>query len=441
MTCRARALALDRPPVDAALGGGRQQRELGRISRAGASALAQLRVAARGGRREQRVVVAPPQLAHRHHAGRQRPGLVGADDRRAAERLDRRQPADEHVARRHALDADRERDRDDRRQPLRHGGDRERHRRHEHLERRPAAHEPEHRRTATIAEADGPAASWLDARRAASAAGSCSSVAVASRCAIFPSSVAMPVAATSRARRPRRDRRAHEDAVGSLGQRRVRRHGRRSLLDRHALAGQRRLVRRERVRLERGARRRRRRRRPRARAGRPGRRPRRRSRRDGRRGATRARGAVSDRSASSAFSARYSWKKPTSALSTTIARSRPRRPPRRRNPDTTAAPSSSQISGLANCRASSRQRDVRCARWISLAPTSARRRRASSVERPDGSSSAVGSRRDIGRTLRRGVHTARPPDTDCGLSPHRTTPGPPPSPYPGARRTSPEGRR
>ena len=46
-----RALLLDRPPVDAALGGGRQQRDLRRISRAGASALAQLGVAARGGGR------------------------------------------------------------------------------------------------------------------------------------------------------------------------------------------------------------------------------------------------------------------------------------------------------------------------------------------------------------------------------------------------------
>ena len=40
-----------------------------------------------------------------------------------------------------------------------------------------------------------------------------------------------------------------------------------------------------------------------------------------------------------------------------------------RNPETTAAPSSSQMSGLASCRASSRQRDVLRARWISLAPT------------------------------------------------------------------------
>ncbi len=154
-----------------------------------------------------------------------------------------------------------------------------------------------------------------------------------------------------------------------------------------------------------------------------------------------ARGAVIDRNASSAFSARYSWKKPTSAFSTTIVAIATASATSPRNPDTAAAASSSPMSGLASCRASSRQREVRCARWISLAPTSARRRAASSVERPDSSTSVVDSRRGIGRTLRRGVHTARPPDTDCGLSPHRPTPGPPASPYPGARRTSPEGRR
>ena len=71
-------------------------------------------------------VIGAPQLAHGHHAGRQRPGLVGADHGRAAERLDRRQLAHQRVARRHAPHADRERDRDDRRQALGHRRDRER---------------------------------------------------------------------------------------------------------------------------------------------------------------------------------------------------------------------------------------------------------------------------------------------------------------------------
>ena len=133
-----RALLLDRSPIDPTLGGRREQRELGGISRAGASAFAQLGVAACGGGRQQLVVIRPPKLAHGHHARGQRAGLVGADDRRAAQRLDRRQPANENVARRHPLDADRQRDGDDRRQALGHGGDRQRHRRDEHLQRRPA---------------------------------------------------------------------------------------------------------------------------------------------------------------------------------------------------------------------------------------------------------------------------------------------------------------
>ena len=50
--------------------------------------------------------------------------------------------------------------------------------------------------------------------------------------------------------RPCRDRRAHEDAVEPLGQRRVRGRGRRALLDRRALAGQGRLVRRQQMRFD-----------------------------------------------------------------------------------------------------------------------------------------------------------------------------------------------
>ena len=187
------------------------------------------------------------------------------------------------------------------------------------------------------------------------------SVAPASRCAIFPSSVAMPVATTSARAAPaatdvpmktQSNRSASGASAGT---------GVVSLLDRRALAGQRGLVRRQQVRLDE------------ARVGgddvarleheqiarhdvaaaistrRPSR-------------STVARGAVIDRSASSAFSARPSWKKPTSAFSTTIVAIATASATSPRNPDTAAAPSSSQMSGLASCRASSRQRDVRCAR-------------------------------------------------------------------------------
>ena len=60
-------------------------------------------------------------------------GLVGADDGDRAERLHRRQPPDDGVPPRHALDADGERDREDRRQALRDGGDRKADRGQEHL--------------------------------------------------------------------------------------------------------------------------------------------------------------------------------------------------------------------------------------------------------------------------------------------------------------------
>ena len=51
---------------------------------------------------------------------RERAGLVGANDRGAAERFDGGQMADQRVAFRHALRAHRERQRDGREQPLRH---------------------------------------------------------------------------------------------------------------------------------------------------------------------------------------------------------------------------------------------------------------------------------------------------------------------------------
>ena len=157
--------------------------------------------------------------------------------------------------------------------------------------------------------------------------------AVASRCAILPSSVRMPVATHLRDAGPGGDRRAHEHAVVTLGQRRVRRRGRRRLLDRRALAGQGGLVGRQRVRFDEarvggddvarfehqqvaG---------DHGRGGDPTRWPSR---------ITGARGAVSDRSASSAFSARCSWKKPTSALSTTIVAIATASATSPRNPDT-----------------------------------------------------------------------------------------------------------
>ena len=56
--------------------------------------------------------------AHGHFADGQGAGLVRADDRRRAERLDRRQFAHERAAAGHAQHAERERNRDDGRQAL-----------------------------------------------------------------------------------------------------------------------------------------------------------------------------------------------------------------------------------------------------------------------------------------------------------------------------------
>ena len=60
------------------------------------------------------------QLAHAHAVLRQGPGLVGADHRRRAERLDRGQVPDQHVPLRHALTRQHERQGERREQTFRH---------------------------------------------------------------------------------------------------------------------------------------------------------------------------------------------------------------------------------------------------------------------------------------------------------------------------------
>ena len=74
----------------------------------------------------------------------QRAGLVGADDGRLAERLDRLQPAHDRAAPRHRPRAERERRGDGRGEPLGHGGDGDRDADEERLVQRLAA--SEHRR-------------------------------------------------------------------------------------------------------------------------------------------------------------------------------------------------------------------------------------------------------------------------------------------------------
>ena len=84
-------------------------------------------------------------LADRHLVAGQRSGLVRADHRHRSERLHARQPADQRVAGHHPLQADGEHERDDRRQPLRHGGHREAHPAQQHLAQSalpPQGHQP-----------------------------------------------------------------------------------------------------------------------------------------------------------------------------------------------------------------------------------------------------------------------------------------------------------
>ena len=86
--------------------------------------------------------------AHGHFADRQGAGLVRADDRRRAERLDCWQFAHERAAAGHAQHAERERHRDDGRQPFRHGGHSEADRGHRQFKklRPPKQPQPEEQR-------------------------------------------------------------------------------------------------------------------------------------------------------------------------------------------------------------------------------------------------------------------------------------------------------
>ena len=109
---------LDIAAPDGTFGSGCQDCEFGRVSDASALVLVQFGVTARRGGEHQSFMVASPQFADDHHAGGERPRLVGANDGRAPQRLNRWEPADQHMPCCHALNTDRERNRHDRRQAL-----------------------------------------------------------------------------------------------------------------------------------------------------------------------------------------------------------------------------------------------------------------------------------------------------------------------------------
>ncbi len=118
---------------DATLGAGRKQRAIDGIDLrrrcGGRSPQHVVRPAARG-----RLVPLEPQPV----LG-QRPGLVGADDGRLADRLDRREGPHDRAALRHLTRAERERDRHRRGKPLGHRGNRDRDSDQERVSQRLAA--------------------------------------------------------------------------------------------------------------------------------------------------------------------------------------------------------------------------------------------------------------------------------------------------------------
>ena len=130
----------------------------------------------------------------------QRAGLVRANDRGAAERLDRRESAHERVALDHPLDAERERDGDDRRQSFGDDGDRQGHAEDEHLDERLAAKQTERDDDQDDRERD--ARQRLADSVEVLLQGRLRRLDLSSIRAILPNSVAMPVATTTARPRP-----------------------------------------------------------------------------------------------------------------------------------------------------------------------------------------------------------------------------------------------
>src|ERR1043166_5268641 len=107
---------------------------VGRIEHLAAHAEAALRAEALAAPRE--ALAADPALHHRHLVLGEGAGLVGADHRGAAQGLDGGELADERMALDHRAHAEREADRDHRRQPFGDRRDREADRGHEELDQR-----------------------------------------------------------------------------------------------------------------------------------------------------------------------------------------------------------------------------------------------------------------------------------------------------------------
>ena len=181
-----------------------------------------------------------PELLDGHLVARQGSRLVGTDDGRRPERLDRGQPADHGTPPRHPLDADRERDRDDRRQPLRDRADGKRDAGQHRVDERVAAREADaDQQRGDDGDCDGepgrdpchrPRQRRLELGGAFEERRDVAELGVAAGCD------------DGRGARPVRDQRAAVGHAAPVGDRAFRLDGRGALRHRHRLAGQGRLL-------------------------------------------------------------------------------------------------------------------------------------------------------------------------------------------------------
>ncbi len=201
-------------------------------------------------KRARRLVADPGDLDHpiggadradRHLVAGERAGLVGADHRHRSQRLHRRQSPDDGVAPRHPLDADGERDRHHRRQAFGDRGDDEADHRHEGVGQRIGADEhregeADHRdRENRRGELPGEAVHLPDQRRG-------HGFDRAEEAADVAELGGLAGGDHHTGGLPRHDQGARIGHRRAVAEHRLRRHRMHTLVDRHRLAGQRRLL-------------------------------------------------------------------------------------------------------------------------------------------------------------------------------------------------------
>lgn len=187
----------------------------------------------------------PPELSHAHDAGRESSGLVGADDARTAQGLDRRKATDQHVTGGHPLHAHGERNRHDGRQTFGNGRDGKCDCRHEHFDRRQA---PQKAGQSDDRDDPGADVQQSSAHTCETALQRCDRLFRRRQQVRDPSELGLHACCDNfRQPGPRRDRRSHEHEVVTIRQRRFRRSRGGRLLDGKTLAGERGFIRSERM--------------------------------------------------------------------------------------------------------------------------------------------------------------------------------------------------